>query len=134
MIVDRPEALELVHAYDQPPSADFLIQEFFGTDFSRSYLALQTLQDHSAEQLWPALEQRWHAEAHNDYGAHYFFIRLFSRIGPWPDEALRPDRIHPCGGHHHTPAAIHEIQAGSCVGHGRFEAREGSRHNGGVMA
>ena len=65
LIVDRPEALELVHAYDQPPSADFLIQEFFGTDFSRSYLALQTLQDHSAEQLWPALEQRWHAEAHN---------------------------------------------------------------------
>ena len=88
LIVDRPEALELVHAYDQPPSADFLIQEFFGTDFSRSYLALQTLQNHSAEQLWPALEQRWHAEAHNDYGAHYFFIRLFSRIGPWPDEAL----------------------------------------------
>ena len=46
------------------------------------------MQDHSAEQLWQALEQRWHAEAHNDYGAHYFFIRLFSRIGPWPDEAL----------------------------------------------
>ena len=88
MIVDRPEALELVHAYDQAPSVDFLIQEFFGTDFSRSYLALQTLQDHSAEQLWPRLEQRWHAEAHNDYGAHYFFIRLFSMIGPWPDEAL----------------------------------------------
>ena len=88
MIVDRPEALELVHTYDQAPSVDFLIQEFFGTDFSRSYLALQTLQDHSAEQLWPRLEQRWHAEAHNDYGAHYFFIRLFSMIGPWPDEAL----------------------------------------------
>ncbi|MCB4390351.1 HEAT repeat domain-containing protein [Synechococcus sp. MU1617] len=88
LIVDRPEALELVHAYDQPPSADFLIQEFFGTDFSRSYLALQTLQDHAAEQLWPRLEQRWHAEAHNDYGAHYFFIRLFSRTGPWPDKAL----------------------------------------------
>ena len=88
MIVDRPEALELVHSYDQAPSVDFLIQEFFGTDFSRSYLALQTLQDHSAEQLWPRLEQRWHAEAHNDYGAHYFFIRLFSMIGPWPDEAL----------------------------------------------
>ena len=88
IIVDRPEALELVHTYDQAPSVDFLIQEFFGTDFSRSYLALQTLQDHSAEQLWPRLEQRWHAEAHNDYGAHYFFIRLFSMIGPWPDEAL----------------------------------------------
>jgi bilin biosynthesis protein len=88
IILDRPEALELVHAYDQPPSADFLIQEFFGTDFSRSYLALQTLQDHTAEQLWPLLEQRWHEEANNDYGAHYFFIRVFARNGPWPDKTL----------------------------------------------
>ena len=67
-----------MHAYDQPPSADFLIQEFFGTDFSRSYLHPDPAGPFS-EQLWPALEQRWHAEAHNDYGSN-FFIRLFSRI------------------------------------------------------
>lgn len=88
LIQDRPESLELVHAYDQEPTNEFLIQEFFGTDFSRSYLSLQTLQSRAAEQLWPLLEQRWHDDAHNDYGAHYFFIRLIGMIRGWPDASL----------------------------------------------
>ena len=87
LLHDRPQSLELVHAYDQEPTDAFLIQEFFGTDFSRSYLALQTLQSRSPQNLWPLLKQRWDEEAHNDYGAHYFFIRLFGVQGPWPDEA-----------------------------------------------
>lgn len=87
LLQDRPQSLELVHAYDQEPTDAFLIQEFFGTDFSRSYLALQTLQSRSPQDLWPLLKQRWDEEAHNDYGAHYFFIRLFGALGPWPDEA-----------------------------------------------
>ncbi|MDA0257322.1 MAG: HEAT repeat domain-containing protein, partial [Cyanobacteria bacterium] len=87
LLADRPQSLELVHAYDQEPTDAFLIQEFFGTDFSRSYLALQTLQSQSPKNLWPLLQQRWDEEAHNDYGAHYFFIRLFGLLGPWPDEA-----------------------------------------------
>jgi len=87
LLHDRPQSLELVHAYDQEPTDAFLIQEFFGTDFSRSYLALQTLQTRSPRVLWPLLKQRWDEEAHNDYGAHYFFIRLFGVLGPWPDEA-----------------------------------------------
>ena len=87
LLHDRPQSLELVHAYDQEPTDAFLIQEFFGTDFSRSYLALQTLQTRSPGVLWPLLKQRWDEEAHNDYGAHYFFIRLFGVLGPWPDEA-----------------------------------------------
>ncbi|WP_392350434.1 HEAT repeat domain-containing protein [Parasynechococcus sp.] len=88
LIQDRPESLELVHAYDQEPTNEFLIQEFFGTDFSRSYLSLQTLQSRAAEHLWPLLEQRWHDDAHNDYGAHYFFIRLIGLLPAWPDAAL----------------------------------------------
>ena len=87
LLADRPQSLELVHAYDQEPTDAFLIQEFFGTDFSRSYLALQTLQSRSPKNLWPLLQKRWDEEAHNDYGAHYFFIRLFGLLGPWPDEA-----------------------------------------------
>ena len=87
LLHDSPQSLELVHAYDQEPTDAFLIQEFFGTDFSRSYLALQTLQSRSPQNLWPLLKQRWDEEAHNDYGAHYFFIRLFGVLGPWPDEA-----------------------------------------------
>ena len=88
LIEDRPQALQLVHAYDQEPTDAFLVQEFFGTDFSRSYLALQTLQQRSASALWPLLLQRWQEEAHNDYGAHYFFIRLFGSLQGWPSEAL----------------------------------------------
>ena len=87
LLHDSPQSLELVHAYDQEPTDGFLIQEFFGTDFGRSYLALQSLQHRSPQQLWPLLKQRWDEEAHNDYGAHYFFIRLFGAIGPWPQAA-----------------------------------------------
>ena len=88
ILIDKPESLDLVHSYDQDPSDEFLIQEFFGTDFSRSYLALKSLQTRSAETLWPLLFNRWEAEAHNDYGAHYFFIRLFGLIGEWPAESI----------------------------------------------
>ena len=88
VLFDRAESLELVHEYDQAPSDDFLVQEFFGTDFSRSYLALGYLQKRASDLLWPLLEKRWDEEAHNDYGAHYFFIRLFGLISQWPDSAL----------------------------------------------
>ena len=87
LMEDQPQTLELVHAYDQEPTDAFLVQEFFGTDFSRSYLALQTLQQRRAPELWPLLLRRWQEDAHNDYGAHYFFIRLFGSLQGWPPEA-----------------------------------------------
>ena len=87
LIEDQPQTLELVHAYDQEPTDAFLVQEFFGTDFSRSYLALQALQQRRAPELWPLLLRRWQEDAHNDYGAHYFFIRLFGSLQGWPPEA-----------------------------------------------
>lgn len=85
---DDPKELILVHRYDVQPDDAFLIQEFFGTDFSRCYLALQTLSHRSTGDLWPLLKQRWVAEAFNDYGAHYFFIRLFGSLELWPQEGL----------------------------------------------
>ncbi len=88
LLNDFPGDLELVHQYDQPPTNEFLIQEFFGTDFSRCYLALKTLGDRSAVEIWPLLYQRWIEEAHNDYGAHYFFVRLFGSRYDWPKDAL----------------------------------------------
>ena len=87
LLLDRPDDLVLVHRYDETPADDFLIQEFFGTDFSRCYLGLQTLRQRPALLLWPHLKQRWEEEAHNDYGAHYFFIRLFGTLTNWPEEA-----------------------------------------------
>ncbi|QNJ24936.1 phycoerythrobilin:Cys-82 alpha-phycoerythrin lyase/ CpeY subunit [Synechococcus sp. SYN20] len=88
LLNDFPGDLELVHQYDQPPTNEFLIQELFGTDFSRCYLALKTLSDRSAVEIWPLLYQRWIEEAHNDYGAHYFFVRLFGNRCDWPKDAL----------------------------------------------
>jgi len=88
LLNDFPGDLELVHQYDQPPTNEFLIQEFFGTDFSRCYLALKTLSDRSAVEIWPLLYQRWIEEAHNDYGAHYFFVRMFGSRYDWPKDAL----------------------------------------------
>jgi bilin biosynthesis protein len=85
---DDPSSLVLVHRYDDEPDNSFLIQEFFGTDFSRCYLALQTLRQRSTEDLWPLLRQGWVEDAHNDYGAHYFFIRLFGSFKQWPIEAM----------------------------------------------
>lgn len=87
LLRDRPEDLVLVHRYDETPADDFLIQEFFGTDFSRCYLGLQTLRQRPELLLWPRLKQRWEEEAHNDYGAHYFFIRLVGSLTNWPDDA-----------------------------------------------
>jgi len=87
LLRDEPEALQLVHRYDEPPTDEFLVQEFFGTDFSRCYLALMTLKQRDAAVLWPLLRRRWDEEAHNDYGAHYFFVRLFGSLTDWPDDA-----------------------------------------------
>jgi bilin biosynthesis protein len=88
LLIDNPDDLVLVHRYDAPPADDFLVQEFFGTDFSRCYLGLQTLRSRPSLMLWPLLKQRWQEEAHNDYGAHYFFIRLFAAVQHWPQDAL----------------------------------------------
>ena len=83
LLWDDPDRLQLVHQYDQTPEPSFLIDELFGTDFSRCYLALQTLFRCDGQMLWPLLEKRWHEEAHNDYGAHYFFMRLFGGVESW---------------------------------------------------
>jgi bilin biosynthesis protein len=89
LLLDSPERLQLVHSYGEKQENMFLINEFFGTDFSRCYLALQTLACEPGDHLWPLLEQRWLEEAHNDYGAHYFFIRLFAMIADWGAEKAK---------------------------------------------
>ncbi len=86
LLLDSPERLQLVHSYGEKQESLFLVNEFFGTDFSRCYLALQTLACEPGARLWPLLEQRWLEEAHNDYGAHYFFLRLFSMMDGWGAE------------------------------------------------
>lgn len=78
---DHPCTLQLVHAYDKPPGLEFLVRELYGTDYGRTYLAIQTLeQDHGVEAI-PALIQSFEAEGWNDYGAHYHLMHLFGRLG-----------------------------------------------------
>jgi bilin biosynthesis protein len=74
---DHPAHLDLVHAYDQPPSLAFLIQELYETDFGRCYLATQTILENHAEAAPAALFATYAAEAHNDYGAHFHVMKLF---------------------------------------------------------
>lgn len=88
LIHDNPDDVILVHRYDAEPSTSFLFEEFFGTDFGRSYLALSTLRQRPPRDLWPVFWNRWIEDAHNDYGAHYFFIQLLKLVDDWPSEAL----------------------------------------------
>ena len=87
VIQDDPLQLELVHQYDQDPVVDFLVAELFNPDFSRCYLALCTLLPQPAECLFPVLQEAWEREANNDYGAHYFFVRLFGLKPSWAPTA-----------------------------------------------
>ena len=92
LLVDSPSDLNLVHQYDESPTEHFLIQEFFGTDFSRCYLAFQVLLQRPAASIWPILKRRWYEEAYNDYGAHYFFIQLLASRDDWPPDSLNEIR------------------------------------------
>ena len=86
---DSPDLIELVHRYDNDPSPDFLVRDLFHTDFSRCYLALKALKSFpSADLIFPILKREWESEAHNDYGAHYFFIRLFGSRSDWSEVAM----------------------------------------------
>ncbi|MGB7250538.1 MAG: HEAT repeat domain-containing protein [Phormidesmis sp.] len=74
---DHPSAIAFVHQYEQRPDVQRLVQDLYGTDFGRCYLASQTLIDHYAEAAPAALIDSYETEGYNDYGAHYHIMRLF---------------------------------------------------------
>ncbi|MEL6930244.1 MAG: HEAT repeat domain-containing protein [Cyanobacteria bacterium J06600_6] len=80
IIRDRPQDIELVHKYDQPPSIEFLIRELYHTDFGRCYLADKTLLEVDTQQVIEAILQTYEAEAHNDYGAHFHVVKLLGLL------------------------------------------------------
>ena len=88
ILVDDPSCINIVHNYDQPPGYTFLLNDLFNTDFSRCYLALMGLRECPSEDLWPLIEESWEREAHNDYGAHYFFMHLLGSRSDWPQPAF----------------------------------------------
>jgi bilin biosynthesis protein len=81
-------AINCVHRYDRIPSGEFLVRDLYNTDFSRCYLALKHLSSSPSSEIFPLLKDSWTEEAHNDYGAHYFFINLFGSIPDWSVEAI----------------------------------------------
>jgi bilin biosynthesis protein len=103
LLWDDPISLQIVHCYDVVPESQFLINEFYGTDFSRCYLALQAMSLCSGEIVWPMLEQRWLEEGHNDYGAHYFFMRVFGRIDSWGSEQEKVEDLCESAIHNRRP-------------------------------
>ena len=95
ILLDDPAAVTLVHRYDTPPSLDFLVQELYGTDFGRVYLAVATLMDiskasSSKADTLAALTRSFADRGWNDYGAHYHIIKLFGWLGdPQPLPLVR---------------------------------------------
>ena len=85
VLKDDPCSIHVVHQYDQFPSPEFLVDDLFHTDFSRCYLAVKSLRGCHSETLAPLLMEAWTQKAENDYGAHYFFLRLFGSRLDWPD-------------------------------------------------
>lgn len=94
VILDHPQSLKLVHNYDQLPQLDFAIRELYDTDFGRCYLASQTILEHYGEQAPAALLASYHAEAYNDYGAHYHIMRLLGWLNYAPAYDLLIEALH----------------------------------------
>jgi bilin biosynthesis protein len=91
---DHPGGLDLVHAYDQPPTLPFLIQELYETDFGRCYLATQTILEHHAEAAPEALFATYAEEGKNDYGAHFHVMKLFGWLKHAPAYDLLIEALH----------------------------------------
>ncbi|MEB3178032.1 MAG: HEAT repeat domain-containing protein, partial [Nostocaceae cyanobacterium] len=90
---DHPRNLNLVHAYDQPPTLDFLVRELYETDFGRCYLATQTILEHHADAS-AALFATYEEEAYNDYGAHFHVMKLFGWLKHAPAYDLLVTALH----------------------------------------
>ena len=84
VIRDRPQDIEMVHEYDQPPAIEFLMRELYNTDFGRCYLAGKTLLEAYAQAAPAALLQTYAEEAHNDYGAHFHVVKLLGLLNYQP--------------------------------------------------
>jgi bilin biosynthesis protein len=91
---DRPEDLDLVHAYDRPPTLPFLIRELYETDFGRCYLATKTIIEHHAEAAPAALFATYKEEAYGDYGAHFHVVKLFGWLKHAPAYDLLVEALY----------------------------------------
>ena len=93
-LLDHPEGLDLVHAYDIVPGLPFLIRELYQTDFGRCYLAVKSILEHYSEEAPAALFATYEEEAYNDYGAHFHIMKLFGWLKHAPAYDLLVEALH----------------------------------------
>jgi len=79
IIKDDISSLILLHSYNFYPSNDFLFEELFETDFSRSYLALRTILSREPDELLNLIDSD-RSRVKNDYGALYFVNIFFNTL------------------------------------------------------
>lgn len=91
---DHPNDLDLVHEYDQPPELEFVLKELYETDFSRCYLATQTLLKQYPTAAPTALINEFSHKAKGDYGAHYHGVKLLGWLRHAPAYDLLIEALH----------------------------------------
>ena len=80
---DDPRKITVLHSFSEIIPVEILLQNLFHPDFSRCYLAMNSLLQCSPDEVWHYVEEIWNSKIHNDYGAHYFLIQLFGLMNGW---------------------------------------------------
>ena len=80
---DDPRKIAVVHSFSENIPVEILLQNLFHPDFSRCYLAMNTLLECPPDEIFFHVKEIWNSEVYNDYGAHYFLIQLFGMIEEW---------------------------------------------------
>jgi bilin biosynthesis protein len=116
IIRDRPQDIDLVHEYDQPPEIEFLIRELYHTDFGRCYLAGKTLLEVYPQEAAAALLETYQSEAHNDYGAHFHVIKLLGLLHHQSSYDLIVEALH------NTSPQFQKSRAAAAIALGNLQA------------
>ncbi|NJO97137.1 MAG: HEAT repeat domain-containing protein [Pleurocapsa sp. CRU_1_2] len=116
IIRDRPQDIDLVHEYDQPPALEFLIKELYHTDFGRCYLASKTILEIYPQEAVAALLQTYQDEAHNDYGAHFHVVKLLGLLKHQASYDLIVEALH------NTSPQFQKSRAAAAIALGNLQA------------
>lgn len=116
IIRDRPQDIDLVHEYDQPPELEFLIKELYHTDFGRCYLASKTILEIYPQEAVAALLQTYKEEAHNDYGAHFHVVKLLGLLKHQASYDLIVEALH------NTSPQFQKSRAAAAIALGNLQA------------
>ena len=87
IVIDNCNDIHVLHEYDNKPDNGFLIKELFSSDFSRCYLALQTISKIKSSEILPFLYESF-SLIEKDYGALYFVNKLFFIYNDWDPNLL----------------------------------------------